>query len=223
MYVSTNKHGYITRPLSQETTQHNLEMSSHSRSKHDYEGRRRGHGDESETGYRRDRDRYESRRRESRRDDERRGERRERDSERDRTQDREREGGRDGRDYGRDKRKDYERPSRRSSRSPTRPTPPSRRRSRSRSKSPSSAPLEDKAKPNFNRSGLLAAATNTVKLSDGTNTVLKYNEPPEARKPMLGWRLYVFKGKDELGEKATFSCDWPRVDSCILGFQVHCI
>ncbi|KAI6030938.1 SMAD/FHA domain-containing protein, partial [Pisolithus orientalis] len=45
-------------------------------------------------------------------------------------------------------------------------------------------------------SGLLAAATNTVKVSDGTSTVLKYNEPPEARKPTLGWRLYVFKGKD---------------------------
>ncbi|KDQ25547.1 hypothetical protein PLEOSDRAFT_1045188, partial [Pleurotus ostreatus PC15] len=56
----------------------------------------------------------------------------------------------------------------------------------------------DKAKPNFGASGLLAAATNTVKAADGSSTVLKYNEPPEARKPTLGWRLYVFKGKDQL-------------------------
>jgi smad nuclear-interacting protein 1 len=58
---------------------------------------------------------------------------------------------------------------------------------------------EDKAKPNFKPSGLLAAETNTVKAADGTSTVLKYNEPPEARKPLLGWRLYVFKGTEQLG------------------------
>jgi len=38
-----------------------------------------------------------------------------------------------------------------------------------------------------------------VKHSDGSATVLKYNEPPEARKPSGGWRLYVFKGKEDLG------------------------
>jgi smad nuclear-interacting protein 1 len=58
----------------------------------------------------------------------------------------------------------------------------------------------DKTKPNFNPSGLLAAATNTVKIADGTSTVLKYNEPPEARKPLLGWRLYVFKGNEQVGK-----------------------
>lgn len=47
--------------------------------------------------------------------------------------------------------------------------------------------------------GLLAAATNTVKNADGTSTVLKYNEPPEARKPTDSWRLYVFKGKEQVG------------------------
>ncbi|KAI0707502.1 SMAD/FHA domain-containing protein, partial [Fomitopsis betulina] len=57
---------------------------------------------------------------------------------------------------------------------------------------------EDKAKPNFNPSGLLAAATKTVKNVDGTSTVLKYHEPPEARKPAVGWRLYVFKGKEQV-------------------------
>jgi smad nuclear-interacting protein 1 len=56
----------------------------------------------------------------------------------------------------------------------------------------------DKSKPNFAPSGLLAAATNTVKAVDGTSTVLKYNEPPEARKPILGWRLYVFKGSEQV-------------------------
>ncbi|KAL4065921.1 SMAD FHA domain-containing protein [Scleroderma citrinum] len=157
-----------------------------------------------------ERDRHESRRQESRRDDERRGERRERDRDRDRERGwgREQDQGRSREHEGdRDRRRDYERRSTRRSaspggrprsRSPTRPTPTSRRRSRSHSNSPSSAPLEDKAKPNFNRSGLLAAATNTVKLTDGTSTVLKYNEPPEARKPLLGWRLYVFKGEDQI-------------------------
>lgn len=29
--------------------------------------------------------------------------------------------------------------------------------------------------------------------------VLKYNEPPEARKPVRSWRLYVFKGKEQVG------------------------
>ncbi|KAI6166534.1 SMAD/FHA domain-containing protein, partial [Pisolithus thermaeus] len=99
-----------------------------------------------------------------------------------------------------DRRRDYDRPSTRPRRSVSpasrpRSTSPSRHRSGSKS---GSTPPENKAKPNFNPSGLLAAATNTVKLSDGTSTVLKYNEPPEARKPTLGWRLYVFKGKDQL-------------------------
>lgn len=63
----------------------------------------------------------------------------------------------------------------------------------------------NKAKPNFGASGLLAAETNTVQSIDGKNsTVLKYNEPPEARKPVLGWRLYVFKGEEQVGEHAGF-------------------
>lgn len=33
---------------------------------------------------------------------------------------------------------------------------------------------------------------------------LKYNEPPEARKPLKNWRLYVFKGKEQVGE---WTCD----------------
>ena len=59
------------------------------------------------------------------------------------------------------------------------------------------APEVEKQKPNFSNSGKLAAETNTVA---GTNIVLKYNEPPEARKPPSkdAWRLYVFKGSDLL-------------------------
>ncbi|KAF8340551.1 SMAD/FHA domain-containing protein [Cantharellus anzutake] len=54
-----------------------------------------------------------------------------------------------------------------------------------------------KLEPDFRPSGLLAAATKTIKKVDGSSTVLKYHEPPEARKPSSGWRLYVFKGEQE--------------------------
>ncbi|KAK1922143.1 SMAD/FHA domain-containing protein [Papiliotrema laurentii] len=53
--------------------------------------------------------------------------------------------------------------------------------------------LVEAPKPNFANSGLLAKETNTVK-----GVELKYNEPPEARKPLKNWRLYVFKGKEQL-------------------------
>lgn len=81
-------------------------------------------------------------------------------------------------------------------------SPRSRPRSESKSKSvaPEDEDVEDKAKPNFNPSGLLAAETKQVKHADGTSTVLKYHEPPEARKPIVGWRLYVFKGKEQVGK-----------------------
>jgi smad nuclear-interacting protein 1 len=38
---------------------------------------------------------------------------------------------------------------------------------------------------------------------------LKYNEPPEARKPLKNWRLYVFKGEEQLGQLAALSVE-PR-------------
>jgi smad nuclear-interacting protein 1 len=52
-----------------------------------------------------------------------------------------------------------------------------------------------KQKPNFKPTGLLAKEANTVQ---GTTTVLKYHEPPEARKPSSKeqWRMYEFKKKD---------------------------
>ncbi|KAK0268219.1 hypothetical protein LTS00_017614 [Friedmanniomyces endolithicus] len=55
----------------------------------------------------------------------------------------------------------------------------------------------EKQKPNFKPTGLLAKEANTVA---GTTTVLKYHEPPEARKPSSKeqWRMYVFKQKELL-------------------------
>ncbi|CAE6455351.1 unnamed protein product [Rhizoctonia solani] len=142
---------------------------------------------ERDTDYREDRFSRDSRPRSSR--DDRRDYGRERDRSReDRRRDRR------GRDYRRDD-DDKDRDSRRREPQPdSRPHQPDAR-SKSRSRSPVE---EDKAKPNFGNSGLLAAATNTVKHGDGTSTLLKYNEPPEARKPVENWRLYVFKGKEQV-------------------------
>ncbi|KAH8587435.1 SMAD/FHA domain-containing protein [Bisporella sp. PMI_857] len=58
--------------------------------------------------------------------------------------------------------------------------------------------LPEKEKPNFTATGLLAAASNSVAAADGTSIVLKYHEPPEARKPAAKdiWKLFVFKGSD---------------------------
>jgi len=53
---------------------------------------------------------------------------------------------------------------------------------------------DDAPKPNFGLSGKLAADTNSY-----NGVVLKYFEPPEARKPTKKWRLYVFKGSKEMG------------------------
>ncbi|PSS06960.1 hypothetical protein M430DRAFT_23116 [Amorphotheca resinae ATCC 22711] len=57
---------------------------------------------------------------------------------------------------------------------------------------------QEKQKPNFAPTGLLAAASNSVAQADGTSIVLKYHEPPEARKPPAKdvWKLFVFKGAD---------------------------
>lgn len=55
-------------------------------------------------------------------------------------------------------------------------------------------PIE-KEEANFGLSGKLAAETNTVK-----GVELKYNEPPEAEKPKTKWRLYVFKGNEQIGK-----------------------
>uniref|UniRef100_F1L024 Smad nuclear interacting protein 1 n=1 Tax=Ascaris suum TaxID=6253 RepID=F1L024_ASCSU len=51
----------------------------------------------------------------------------------------------------------------------------------------------EKEKPSFEPSGKLAEDTNTYK-----GVVIKYNEPSDARKPKLRWRLYPFKGDETL-------------------------
>ena len=51
-----------------------------------------------------------------------------------------------------------------------------------------SAPPKTAPEANFGLSGKLAEETNTVR-----GVVLLHQEPPEARKPGLRWRLYTFK------------------------------
>lgn len=70
---------------------------------------------------------------------------------------------------------------------------------------------KEKEKINWKTTGLLAAETNTVQVgSSNEKIVLKYNEPPDARKPPASarWRLYIFKGADALGDVqlSTHSC-----------------
>lgn len=55
-----------------------------------------------------------------------------------------------------------------------------------------SEPVE-KEKPNFGLSGKLTEDTNMV-----NGVVIKYSEPDDARKPNRRWRLYPFKGEQEL-------------------------
>lgn len=50
-----------------------------------------------------------------------------------------------------------------------------------------------KEQPSLEPSGNLAKDTNMY-----NGVVIKYNEPTEARKPRKRWRLYVFKGEEEL-------------------------
>lgn len=54
-------------------------------------------------------------------------------------------------------------------------------------------PVAEKEKPNFGLSGKLNEDKNTV-----NGVVLKYAEPPEARRPKRRWRLYPFKGEQAL-------------------------
>jgi hypothetical protein len=92
-----------------------------------------------------------------------------------------------------------------------------------------SSSVAEKDKPNFAVSGKLAADTNTYK-----GVVIKYSEPPEARKPKVKWRLYPFKGEETLREtsphNSTF-CTHPRppdtpiypVYSCTAYSQTKCL
>jgi len=61
------------------------------------------------------------------------------------------------------------------------------------SKEEKKIPPGQKDKPNFGLSGKLSEDTNTF-----NGVVIKYSEPPEARKPKRRWRLYPFKGDQGL-------------------------
>lgn len=52
---------------------------------------------------------------------------------------------------------------------------------------------QPKQKPDFGLSGKLTEDTNTY-----NGVVIKYSEPPDARKPKRRWRLYPFKGDTQL-------------------------
>ncbi|KAJ9182715.1 hypothetical protein P3X46_006677 [Hevea brasiliensis] len=54
---------------------------------------------------------------------------------------------------------------------------------------------KQKQQPSFELSGKLAAETNRVR-----GVTLLFNEPPDARKPDIRWRLYVFKNGEVLNE-----------------------
>ncbi|XP_075487558.1 FHA domain-containing protein DDL isoform X2 [Primulina tabacum] len=54
---------------------------------------------------------------------------------------------------------------------------------------------KEKQKPSFELSGKLAAETNRYR-----GITLLFNEAPDARKPDIRWRLYVFKGGEVLNE-----------------------
>lgn len=169
------------------------------RSDREIRGRNNGPSHERDDGHKRRRFEDDEYRREERYPPRR--EYRESDRERERERDRERyTSGRDidprRGDRDRDRRADY---SSRRSASPRRPRSSRPGDDQPRPSTSVSPPPVDKTKPNYAPSGLLAAETNTVKAIDGNSTVLKYNEPPEARKPALGWRLYVFKGTEQVG------------------------
>jgi smad nuclear-interacting protein 1 len=59
-----------------------------------------------------------------------------------------------------------------------------------------SPPPIKKEKPNYGLSGNLAVEANTVQ-----GVVLKYSEPMETHLPSLQWRLYVFKGEEQIGKQ----------------------
>ncbi|XP_068713691.1 smad nuclear-interacting protein 1-like [Montipora capricornis] len=77
----------------------------------------------------------------------------------------------------------------------------------------SADPQEGVGGPNYNLSGKLTEYSNTYK-----GVVIKYNEPPEARKPKTRWRLYPFKG-----EEAMSIMYIHRQSAYLLGRQRHIV
>lgn len=63
-----------------------------------------------------------------------------------------------------------------------------------KNESDDSEKTKEKEQPNFGLSGKLTEETNTFR-----GVVIKYSEPPEARKPnKIRWRFYPFKGEEAL-------------------------
>ena len=58
---------------------------------------------------------------------------------------------------------------------------------------PPAADEKENSGVNMQTSGKLLEDTNVI-----NGVTVKYAEPPEARKPRIKWRLYVFKGDEEL-------------------------
>ncbi|WOK98874.1 hypothetical protein Cni_G07586 [Canna indica] len=74
---------------------------------------------------------------------------------------------------------------------------------------------KERQKPSFELSGKLAKETNKVR-----GVALLFNEPPDARKPDIRWRLYVFKGGEVLnGNADTPSGNFDGGDSKIMEIQ----
>lgn len=72
---------------------------------------------------------------------------------------------------------------------------------------------EQEVGPNYNLSGKLTEYSNTYK-----GVVIKYNEPPEARKPKTRWRLYPFKGEEAMSVMYIH-----RQSAYLLGRQRHIV
>lgn len=72
------------------------------------------------------------------------------------------------------------------------PRPTSQEQNPSGQENSAAIPI-DKEGPNLATSGKLLEDTNVF-----NGVVIKYSEPPEARKPKKRWRLYVFKGQESL-------------------------
>ncbi|KAF8465971.1 SMAD/FHA domain-containing protein [Kalaharituber pfeilii] len=163
-----------------------------------YRERERGSdedADRSRKDYRKERrSRSRTRRRDNRAEDT------ERDKEGYRRRDRERDRGRDRERNPVSRSKDIERRPRSCS-PPSRFKPKLTRGSRS-PKASLDEPPKEKEKPNFNTSGALAAASNTL-----NNVVLKYTEPVDSRLPpsSVRYRLYTFKDGQVVGEPLILS------------------
>ncbi|KAL4952757.1 SMAD/FHA domain-containing protein [Aspergillus filifer] len=202
-YDSLRRHHWSSR---KDSPRRRSSRSPSSRTSHRREYERR-HPERSERAENTDDDRRRRRHRSpeerSQRDRRHRDRDRDRDSHRDKERERERERDRDRRS----------RRPRTSSRSRSRSPKTDRNTTRSKAPLPSqqdayntesalqegTAPPPEKEKPNFGNTGRLAAESNTVTVGN-ESIVLKYHEPPEARKPPAkeAWRLYVFKGSDLL-------------------------